>query len=505
MADLEKESFIMRSKKFLSLCLFFASIQIYSSAANPDLSFVFAYQATVEFCETVLADSDDALATKLLRSMNDCILFDATQKKQLATAQTNYLFTSTPLGARKITEQNKQLQTRIDQYNADITSLQSSNYTLSATHKKKIADRKRSRDLLQQQLDDDIAAVQNANSLNSATQANMTAANALIAKNALAFEQALEFYIASFGQCYTQAGLAYGSSTIIASKYDQNMPITLKEYNQLLTTLRNAYSQFGSSVTITLPLNNGMVANLKQVADYIKNMPITSYTTYAAYGLAALAGTAAAIGAGTVAYNLTHEKNWNDTQVLYNIGGYMIPQSVKDAAQDAFKKAKAMHKSYTQTIQMIKDAITAAFAFKDQAIAFYKENENIFNEIIQETEILKNKLIDKKSPTDASMITRDILNKLKLLNSYVTTDTPDEIKDTLEMLKRIYDKIDAENKAEIPPADIEKNVDRLLVFLNKAKKADAAFTNLQAQALPIAQALYNHSETVINHQFEFGY
>jgi hypothetical protein len=322
----------MNNKKVLSWLLLLASINTYIGAMhNSELGFIFAVECANTLVQTVLSDSDDVIALKLLQTMNDSITFDATQKKALASSQNSFLYKGVPLDPAKIQAQHKILKKQIDNYNKDIKELKVSNNTLMPIHKKTIKEREHDRNETQQQLNDtwaiintyaiqypelvhniiqqlfDHLATMNVSSPYE-IQANVDSVNLLmlISKNQLAFEQALESYINFFGQCYTQAGSVYGSTTIISSKYNQDMPITPKEYTQLVTTLNNAYSQFGSAVTITLPLNNSTPATIQDVANYINNKSpqSSSFATYASYGLAAAATATAAIAASAIAYNM---------------------------------------------------------------------------------------------------------------------------------------------------------------------------------------------------------
>ena len=295
----------MKKIKALSLLMLLGSAQLDSAAAtNPELAFVLSYQALDNFARTVSSDLDDNGATQLLNFMTVAISFDAQQKQQLAASQDGYLSKGTPIDPQNIAAQNKQLQARIGVLNANIKALQSSNKTMAVAHSQKIADRKKSRDAGQAQLQRNMKSL-----------ATQNAVQSLIAQNQLAFEQALETYIASFGQVYANQG-----SIVISSKYNKEMPITPKEYAQFVATLKNASSQFGSAVTINLNLNNAAPATIKDVIGYVGNMAPAgaSYLSYAGYALAATALTAAAIATVAAVTNLKQDKDWYDTNNAYN-------------------------------------------------------------------------------------------------------------------------------------------------------------------------------------------
>ena len=316
----------MKNTKVLSLLLLLTSAEMYSAHASPDILFVLASQVLNALSITVQTDSDDGVAVKMLASMNGFIAFDAAQKKSLAAAQGGIVSKAIPLDSAKIEARDKELQGQINSYNNDIKKLKKSG-NVAETKGSKIANRKASRDIEQKELDNNIARLKKyaitaklENDKAALAQQNAAAINVLIAKNALAFENALESYLSLFGLVYLKAGSMYGSTIIISSKYNQDAPITLKEYSQLMTTLRSAASQFGSSIQITLELDRAEPVSIAKVADYIGNMPpATSYATYAAYGIAAAGLAAAAIAGAAIVYNYSQGKDLTDATDAMNI------------------------------------------------------------------------------------------------------------------------------------------------------------------------------------------
>lgn len=309
----------MKKIKVLSLLMLLASTKIDSIASNnPELSFILAYQALDNFARTVSSDRDDVGALQLLDFMNNSIAFDAQQKQQIAAAKDGYLSKGTPLDPAKIAQQNKDLAARIAVLDHNIKEFKKGGVT--AKENKKVDNRRQERKQAEALIKKNTAALAVQNAALADAEQKAQAAQALIEQNELAFEQALEAYIASFGQVYTNNG-----SIIISSKYNQNMPITPKEYAQLMATLKNGANQFGSNILITLDLENAAPATIKDIASYVGNMAPAgaSWASYAKYALAATAVTAAAIGAAAIAYNVYQDKDWNDTGdalAAYNAG-----------------------------------------------------------------------------------------------------------------------------------------------------------------------------------------
>lgn len=140
----------------------------------------------------------------------------------------------------------------------------------------------------------------------------------LLAQQVATFKNTVEQYITSLGQVYQQPGTVYGKTIIIASRLKKDMPITPKEYQQLINTLQQGASQLGNTISIQLTINDSTTnASLQDVVSYIKNMPLTStsYTTYAMYTVLAAATIAGAIAA----YNGYQNKDWYDTSVLQTL------------------------------------------------------------------------------------------------------------------------------------------------------------------------------------------
>jgi hypothetical protein len=309
----------MKKIKVLSLFMLLASAQINSVAqTNPELAFILSYQALDNFARTISSDRDDVGALQLLDFMKNCIAFDAQQKQQIAAAKDGYLAKGTPLDPVKIAAQNKELQARIETLDHNIKEFKKGGIT--PKENKKVDNRRQERKEKEALIKKNQAALAAQNAAMADAEQKAQAAQALIDQNELAFEQALESYIYSFGQAY-----AKNASIVISSKYNKEMPITPKEYAQLVATLKNAANQFGSSVMITLDLDNAAPANIQDVISYINNMApaSASFLSYAGYALAATAVTAAVIAAAAVSYNVYQGKDWNDTsdaQDAYNTG-----------------------------------------------------------------------------------------------------------------------------------------------------------------------------------------
>ncbi len=301
----------MKKIKVLSLLMLLASARIFGDQyANPELSLVLSYQALDNFARTIASDRDDVGALQLLSVMKDSIAFDAQAKQQLANVKDGYLTKGTPLDPVKISAQNKLLQARMASLNQNIDAITNGSVNFN---------------------DANSANSSAANIvINNPEQANV-AAQALIDQNELIIEQALAAYFGLFGQVYAKNG-----SIVISSKYSQNMPITPKEYAQLVATLKNAASQFGSAVMIKLDLDNAAPASIKDVVKYVGNMAPAnaSWKSYAAYGAAALAIGAATIAAVAIGSNLQQGKDWNDTSdalAAYNNGMSYVQPGINSA------------------------------------------------------------------------------------------------------------------------------------------------------------------------------
>ncbi len=344
---IKKRDFVMKKIKALSLLMLFASAQIDSVAAtNPELAFVLSYQALDNFARTVSSDRDDIGALQLLDFMNKSISFDAQQKQQIAAAQDGYLSKGTPLDPAKIAAQNKELQARIETLNHNIKAFEKGGVT--AVEKARVDRRRSERRQKMAAISQNQAALDAQNAAKADVDKKTQAAQALIDQNELAFEQALESYIESFGQVYVNKG-----SIVISSKYNKEMPITPKEYAQLVATLKNASSQFGSAVSINLNLDSSAPASIKDVVGYVGNMAPAgaSYLSYAGYALAATAVAAAAIAAVSIG-----------SKMYYDDKGFM------DAAQSTGQDASVLFNSGVVKAQDAGKAFaTSASSFADQA------------------------------------------------------------------------------------------------------------------------------------------
>lgn len=356
----------MKNINVLSLLTLLAFGQIYGGAA-PDISFISAYRAIDELTKTISSDNDDAVALNLLQIMNICIAFDLAQQQALKATQDTFMFKGTPLDSAKIAAAHKELQSNINASNSHIKKL-----SKSKNNNNKLNNNQQARNEAQANLDATIAAINENQSSMTVAQAGQKKIGALRAKNALVLEQAIESYVGSLGQCYTKQGVV-----VISSKYNQNLPITPKEFNQLITTLNNSFSQFGSNVMITLELQGSAPVTIDNVAKSINNMPLSSssYASWALFGLKAAAVTAATVAAGAIAYNVYQGKNWNDTTDAQNTvaGAQAVTQAQLDNAYQAYQRniapgAKAMSESAWANAQGLYSSTSQATTQSSQAI-----------------------------------------------------------------------------------------------------------------------------------------
>lgn len=299
----------MKKIKVLFCILTISQLRLYAdNYANPELNLIFAALNAATFQGVVQADGEDSIALKFLNTMEKSIEYDQEQKNDLAATQSGYFSSATPLNPAKIKAQNKQLEASIKKLNANINAFEKNGVV--AWEKQKVDARRSQRNAEQEQLNKNLAALQ----INQ--NGGVQAVQALIAKNELVFEQALESYIGSFGQCFVQNG-----SIVISSKYSKLMPITPKEYTQLVALLKVAQAQFGSNISINLSLKNAAPATIADIARYIGNMAPagSSWLSYAKYAVGITAGVAAAIGAAAVVYNVGQGQQWN-SPAAYNDG-----------------------------------------------------------------------------------------------------------------------------------------------------------------------------------------
>ncbi|MBV8661292.1 MAG: hypothetical protein JO129_04060 [Candidatus Dependentiae bacterium] len=308
----------MKNMNVLSLFILLSSAQIYSTYANPQLLFVFAAQAANILDETAVSDTEDSVAVGIINTMNSCISLDQNLQAQLKSAQGGMLYGGTPINVAAIKKANQQLENAINGYNSNLKKLRGAGGTAATANRAKINAETKHRNEKQKQLATNQAVLQ----ANTTAQGKIASLNTTVQQNMLAFEQALETYIATFGQCYIKSGSVYGSTTIISSKDNIGEPITPKEYAQLIKTLQAAATQFGSNVTVTLAINGGSTAtaNISNVISYMNNMSPSSasYLTYAAYGLGAVAATAALIAGANAAYNYSQGQSLTDTTAVQN-------------------------------------------------------------------------------------------------------------------------------------------------------------------------------------------
>lgn len=291
----------MKNMKILSLFLLLASAKMYGAAlANPDLGFILSYQISVEFNQQSSLDRDDVAALKLIATMSDALASDLSIKKQISDTTDRFLKRGVPLDPAQLAAQNKELQDRINTLDHNIKEFRKGG--IMPTEQKKYNRRLEERREKHAALDANIADAD-----------SLTKAKGLLAQNSLVYEQALESYLASFGQCYQQDGMM-----IISSRYKKDQPITPKEFNQLIAVLQNGYKQFGSDIKVDLPLAKAPQVSIQDVMGYINNMPVPAQGwSYSSYAKAA--GLAAAIaGAAYVGYNIYQGKDWNDTSNAAN-------------------------------------------------------------------------------------------------------------------------------------------------------------------------------------------
>lgn len=292
----------MKNMKILSLFLLLASAKMYGAAlANPDLGFILSYQISVEFNQQSSFDRDDVAALKLLTTMSDALASDISIKKQISDTTDRFLRRGVPLDPAQIAAQNKELQDRISTLDHNLKEFRKNG--VLPHERDKYNRRKKERE----EKKDALAA-------NIADADNMTKAKGLLAQNSLVYEQALESYLASFGQCYQQDGMM-----IISSRYKKDLPITPKEFNQFIAVLQNGYKQFGADIKVDLPLAKAPQVSIQDVINYMNNMPVPAQGwSYSSYAKAA--GLAAAIaGAAYVGYNIYEGKDWNDTSNAANM------------------------------------------------------------------------------------------------------------------------------------------------------------------------------------------
>ena len=355
----------MKNINVLSLLTLLAFGQIYGSA-SPDISFISAYRAIDELTRNISSDNDDADALNLLQAINNSIAFDVAQKQTLNAAKNTYLYNGTPLDPAKINANHKELQNNINVLNSLVKKLHK-----SKNNNNRLNNNQNSRNQAQANLDATIDAINANQSSMTIDQAGQKMIAALRAKNALISEQAIESYVGSLGQCYTKQG-----TIVISSKYNQNLPITPKEFNQLITTLHNAFSQFGPNVMITLELQGSGPVTIEDVVKSINNMPLSSssYASWALFGLKAAAVTAATVAAGAIAYNVYQGKNWNDTTDAQNAvaGVQAVTQAQVDNAYQAYQQnlapgVKAMSESAWANAQGLYSSASQATAQSSQA------------------------------------------------------------------------------------------------------------------------------------------
>ena len=149
----------MKNINVLSLLTLLAFGQIYGGAA-PDISFISAYRAIDELNKNISSDNDDAVALNLLQIMNNCIAFDIAQQQTLNAAQSNPLYSGTPLDPAKIAAAHKELQKNINASNSHINKL-----SKSKNNNNKLNNNQKARNDAQANLDANIAAINAINAM----------------------------------------------------------------------------------------------------------------------------------------------------------------------------------------------------------------------------------------------------------------------------------------------------------------------------------------------------
>ena len=343
----------MKKIQVLSLFLLLACGQIYGSA-NAELSFILAYQNIDTFNKSISAGNDDMQAVALLNAMSECIAFDQQQVAALKSAQGNMLFKGKPVDPAQVEAANAKLQARIKKLNNNMSAYKKGGVV--EWEKDKFKARKKEKKNKQEQLAANQAALSEQDSINNLRE-----------QNAIALDDAIESYIATFGQCYAQAGTMYGSSIVISSDQDQKVAITPNEYNQLVSTLQNAASQF-PSIMITLDMvdsDQDMQASISDVTSYIKNMPVTT-GSWAMFALKSAVTAAVIAGTAIVGYNLYQGEEWNSSRAIddaMDTQAGQQAQALAAQAKSAGDKAynDAMNTSYGKSAaQAAQDATAAA-------------------------------------------------------------------------------------------------------------------------------------------------
>ncbi|MGZ6255247.1 MAG: hypothetical protein ACXWL5_04625 [Candidatus Chromulinivorax sp.] len=369
----------MKNFKILFLLFMGASAQIYSGASVSVL-LITAYESAKQLNLVAQTDNDDIQAQKLIENMNDCLQSSVNLLNQLQAAKNGLLFKGKPLDVNQVNAEIEKTEKKIKEYKSDIHKL--SKNGLAAANHKKILNRRHSRDEQMKALHANQALLK----ANSSAEALVNSVQALIAQNILAFEQAVESYIATFGQVYQKAGNVYGSTTYISSIYNPAMPITLKEYHDFMDALNKGSQVFGSNVSISLGLNNGVEASLDQVASYVGNVaPSKSFATYAAYGAASLAILAGAAVVGAIAYNHATGQDLLSTKSV-NEGYQAAINSASNFSETALNNVSAIDYNALQEkisalrSQLSNSALNAGSYISQQAANIFSNANNAYNQ-----------------------------------------------------------------------------------------------------------------------------
>jgi hypothetical protein len=343
----------MKKIQVLSLFLLLACGQIYGSA-NAELAFILAYQDIDAFKKNIFADNDDMHASSLINSMKECIAFDKEQQNAIKASINGTFFNGKPIDPAQVAAADAKLQARIKTLNNHISDYKKGG--VSASEKNNVHARRKNK----QNKKDELAG-------NQSVLSAQDSINNLRAQNALALNDAIESYIATFGQCYVKPGSVYGSSIVISSDQDKNLAITPQEYNNLVATLQSAAAQF-PSIMITLDMvdsDQEMQASISDTVSYIQNMPVSS-GSWTSFILKSTVAAAVITATAIVGYNLYNGEDWNSSKAINDAMDTQAGQQAQALAAQAKAAGdqaynNSMNSSYGKSaVQAAQDATAAA-------------------------------------------------------------------------------------------------------------------------------------------------
>jgi len=322
----------MKNIKFLSILALLTANQLYSSA-NPSLYFALAAQTSNALSESIILETQDKTAQSLIAAMNNYIQFDKDVEAQMP-GLFDYITGSTAdiASLKASADKNK---SDYERFKSSIKKMEKSGGGITAGEKKNVNRRRNDRDDAKKDLEKDLAAIERKTASMKSKQDKINELTALQKQNILSFEQALDDYITEFGMFSAQPGTLFGETIIISSNYDQNAPITPKQYNNLLETLDNAIKQFETidsedgrvtSENIMVTLDNSFdgaekAVNLVNIVKGINKISlgdgfvISNYLP-SNYVLAGLVGAAAITGLALAGYNYSQGLDLLDSQVI---------------------------------------------------------------------------------------------------------------------------------------------------------------------------------------------